>query len=207
MLTSAAGPRLPLSTATKPRQRWRASSPRSPTRAWRHGAVGSSSYAAMRPSQFSSPGRDALRAAAELQAAFVAETRLDPSLPLAVGIGLDAGEAVEVGDGYRGAALNVAARLCSLASASETIATRSLRQLAGPLPGLEFVDLPPTKLKGLSRAGRRGQGRGDGRARAISAPTFGRCQPTTSATKASHRCRPSLKRSCRWPADWPSCAG
>ncbi len=94
-------------------------------------------------------GRDALRAAAELQAAFAAETRIDPSLPLPVGIGLDAGEAVPVGDGFRGAALNVAARLCSLAAASETIATRSLRQLAGPLPGLDFVALPPTKLKGL----------------------------------------------------------
>ena len=95
-------------------------------------------------------GRDALRAAAELQAAFAAETQIDPSLPLPVGIGLDAGEAVPVGDGFRGAALNVAARLCSLAAASETIATRNLSQLAGPLPGLDFVDLPPTTLKGLT---------------------------------------------------------
>ena len=61
-----------------------------------------------------------------------------PSLPLLVGIGLDAGEAVSVGDGFRGAALNVAARLCSLAAASETIATQSLCQLAGPLPDLDF---------------------------------------------------------------------
>ena len=32
-----------------------------------------------------------------------------------VGIGLDAGEAIPVSDGYRGGALNLAARLCSLA--------------------------------------------------------------------------------------------
>ena len=45
------------------------------------------------------------------------ETVADPSLPLAVGIGLDAGEAVPVEGGYRGGALNLAARLCSLAGA------------------------------------------------------------------------------------------
>ena len=48
--------------------------------------------------------RQALRAAAELQERFVAETVADPSLPLAVGIGLDVGEAVRVDGGYRGGA-------------------------------------------------------------------------------------------------------
>lgn len=57
--------------------------------------------------------RQALRAAADLQERFVTETVADPSLPLAVGIGLDAGEAVPVDGGYRGGALNLAARLCS----------------------------------------------------------------------------------------------
>src|SRR5437660_82349 len=58
--------------------------------------------------------RQALRAASALQERFVTETVTDPSLPLAVGIGLDAGEAVPVDGGYRGGALNLAARLCSL---------------------------------------------------------------------------------------------
>ena len=97
-------------------------------------------------------GRDALRAATELQAAFTAETQLDALLPLLVGIGIDAGEAVAVGDGFRGAALNMAARLCSIAAASETITSQGLRQLAGPMPGINFVDLPRTKLKGLPKA-------------------------------------------------------
>ena len=48
--------------------------------------------------------RQALRAASDLQERFVAETVADPSLPLAVGIGLDAGEAVAVDGGYRGGA-------------------------------------------------------------------------------------------------------
>src|SRR6266498_4819481 len=50
---------------------------------------------------FSSP-RQALRASVELEVRFVEETVADPSLPLAVGIGLDAGEAVRVEGGYRG---------------------------------------------------------------------------------------------------------
>ena len=60
-----------------------------------------------------SSARAALRAAVELQDAFADETLAEADLPLAVGIGLDAGEAVSVGDGFRGAALNLAARLCA----------------------------------------------------------------------------------------------
>ena len=63
---------------------------------------------------FGSP-RQAIRSAADLQERFVEETLADPELPLTVGIGLDAGEAVEVEGGYRGGALNLAARLCGQA--------------------------------------------------------------------------------------------
>src|SRR5262245_5513958 len=61
--------------------------------------------------------RDAIRAATDLQRRFVEETVADPAYPLTVGIGIDAGEAVRVGDGYRGGALNLAARLCGQAQA------------------------------------------------------------------------------------------
>jgi class 3 adenylate cyclase len=44
--------------------------------------------------------RDALRAAVELQLAFADEFELDSTLPLRVGIGLDAGEAVPVDVGF-----------------------------------------------------------------------------------------------------------
>ncbi|MGK4302088.1 hypothetical protein ABU556_29990, partial [Klebsiella pneumoniae] len=44
---------------------------------------------------FTSP-RQAIRAAVELQGRFVEETSAEPALPLHVGIGLDAGEAVPV---------------------------------------------------------------------------------------------------------------
>ena len=74
---------------------------------------------------FGSP-RSAIRGAVALQRRFVEETTADPSLPLTVGIGLDAGEAVAVEGGYRGGALNVAARLCSLARAGEVLASREI---------------------------------------------------------------------------------
>jgi len=55
----------------------------------------------------------AVRAAIELQATLAEEMAADSSLPLTVGVGIDAGEAVPVGEGYRGASLNMAARLCA----------------------------------------------------------------------------------------------
>jgi class 3 adenylate cyclase len=48
--------------------------------------------------------REAIRTAVELQRQFVDQTVSDPRMPLPVGIGLDAGEAVPVEDGYRGGA-------------------------------------------------------------------------------------------------------
>src|SRR5262249_5970089 len=57
--------------------------------------------------------RQALRAAHALQIRCAEETQAHADLPLAIGIGMDVGEAVPLEDtaGYRGAALNRAARL------------------------------------------------------------------------------------------------
>ena len=98
---------------------------------------------------FDSP-RQAIRCAAELQLAFAAETSREPHLPLRVGIGIDAGEAVPVGDGYRGAALNLAARLCATAAAGEIRASESVAHLAGPIQGISLSRLDPTELKGIT---------------------------------------------------------
>jgi class 3 adenylate cyclase/energy-coupling factor transporter ATP-binding protein EcfA2 len=96
---------------------------------------------------FDSP-RQALRAAVELQSAFADETAGDPALPLGVGIGLDVGEAVPVGDGYRGGALNLAARLCAVAAAGEVLANEGLVRLAGRVDGLTYTSLEPAAFKG-----------------------------------------------------------
>ena len=98
---------------------------------------------------FSSP-RQAIRAAVELQERFVDETLSDPSIPLTVGIGLDAGEAVPVEGGYRGGALNTAARLCGQAAAGECLATQEVTHLARTVEGIRYQDRGALSLKGLS---------------------------------------------------------
>jgi class 3 adenylate cyclase len=94
--------------------------------------------------------RQALRAAVELQVRFEDENRADPDLPLNVGIGIDSGEAVRIDGGFRGAALNIAARLCGLAHTGEVIATDSVVHLAGRLEGIRYVDRGRVHLKGIS---------------------------------------------------------
>ena len=99
---------------------------------------------------FGSP-RSAIRGAVALQQRFVEETIADPSLALTVGIGLDAGEAVPVEGGYRGGALNVAARLCSLARAGEVLASREIVHLALRVDGVRFTERGPSEMKGLDK--------------------------------------------------------
>jgi peptide/nickel transport system substrate-binding protein len=97
---------------------------------------------------FGSP-RSAIRGAVALQQRFVEETIADPSLPLTVGIGLDAGEAVAVQGGYRGGALNLAARLCGQARAGEILASREVTHLARRVDGVRYEDRGSLSLKGL----------------------------------------------------------
>ncbi len=94
--------------------------------------------------------RQAIRAAVELQRRFVDETVAEPTLPLAVGIGLDAGEAVAVEGGYRGGALNLAARLCSIAGPAEILASPAVTHLARKVDGVAYVDRGSVSLKGLA---------------------------------------------------------
>jgi class 3 adenylate cyclase len=90
--------------------------------------------------------RQALRAAIELQSSFAAER----DVPLKVGIGLDGGEAIPVGAGFRGAALNLAARLCSLAGPGEILASDTVSKLARKMDGLEYADRGAVQLKGFT---------------------------------------------------------
>jgi WD40 repeat protein/class 3 adenylate cyclase len=93
--------------------------------------------------------RSAIRAAVELQQVLGDEA--DAALPLYAGVGLDAGEAVVVGEGYRGRALNLAARLCARAVAGEVLASGQAVHLAGVVDGVVFRNLGPVELKGVER--------------------------------------------------------
>jgi DNA-binding NarL/FixJ family response regulator/class 3 adenylate cyclase len=93
--------------------------------------------------------RAAIRTATELQAAYV---RGEDGTPIPVGIGLDVGEAVPFGQGFRGAALNMAARLCGIAAAGEILATREVVHLAGRIDGVTFEDRGAVRLKNIEDA-------------------------------------------------------
>jgi class 3 adenylate cyclase len=97
-----------------------------------------------------SSARGALRAAVDLQEEFDEQTAVDPELPLRVGIGIDSGEAVRLEDGtYRGAALNVASRLCGRAHGGQILASEATTRLAGRLGGIEYSDRGRVRLKNI----------------------------------------------------------
>jgi class 3 adenylate cyclase len=89
--------------------------------------------------------RNALRAAVDLLARCAAA----PDFPLQAGVGLDAGEPVPVPGGYRGEAINVAARLCASAGAGEVLASGAVISLARRIDGLAFDERGPMDLKGI----------------------------------------------------------
>ena len=92
--------------------------------------------------------RQALQAAVEMQEHFIQATSAAPALPLPVGIGLDAGEAIPTDDGYRGASLNLAARLCSLAQPGEVLISEVVTHLARKVEGLAYRAWGTAPLKG-----------------------------------------------------------
>ena len=100
---------------------------------------------------FPSPAQ-AVRAALEFQATCLEETAGDPTLPLTVGIGIDMGEAIPVEEGFRGVALNTAARLCSKALAGQVLITRAVADLAREVEEVRFEELGPAELKGFEKA-------------------------------------------------------
>ena len=99
---------------------------------------------------FTSP-RQAVRAAIEVQRRLRGARRADEALPLGVGIGVDTGEAVPVEGGFRGKALNVAARLCSLARPGEVLVTETVSALAGRVPGSRYAPRKPARVKGIEQ--------------------------------------------------------
>jgi len=95
--------------------------------------------------------RQALRASVEIQRRLRSGTDERPAFPIGVGMGLDAGEAVPTHGGYRGASLNLAARLCALAKPGEILATESVAHFAHRVDGLRLLEGRSATLKGMAR--------------------------------------------------------
>ena len=94
--------------------------------------------------------RDAIQTAVAIQTKFVQRTLEEPGMPLYVGIGVDAGEAVRTREGYAGGALNLAARLCSMAAPGEILVSSEVAHLARQMDGVRYVDRGEVRVKGLS---------------------------------------------------------
>lgn len=93
--------------------------------------------------------RQAVRAAGDLHANWAAALAQHADWPRGVGVGLDIGEAVPVENGYRGNALNRAARLCSLAGPGETLISPGVVYVAPHVEGVRFVPRGQELLKGF----------------------------------------------------------
>lgn len=94
--------------------------------------------------------KQALLAAHMLQARCIAEADAHPELPLRIGVGLDVGEPTPMEDGgYRGAALNRAARLCSLAGPGDVLVSTGIAHIAPQVDGVTYVLRGQQELKGI----------------------------------------------------------
>jgi predicted ATPase/class 3 adenylate cyclase/Tfp pilus assembly protein PilF len=133
-----------------------------------------------------SSARAALRAATGLQARCAQEA--SAALPLRAGVGLDVGEPVAVAGGYRGEAINVAARLCAQAGPGEVLASEAVVHLARRVEGLAYQERGELALKGLPRPVRTWLVRaGAGELESIAAPAAGTTPVATVASATSVR--------------------
>jgi class 3 adenylate cyclase/ABC-type branched-subunit amino acid transport system substrate-binding protein len=73
-----------------------------------------------------------------------------PVEPIRVGVGIHAGETVELDDGYVGSAVNIAARLCAQAGPGEVIVSETVRALTRTLLPVTFKPRGRRELKGIS---------------------------------------------------------
>ena len=81
--------------------------------------------------------------------AAAAASREHPDRPIRVGVGIHAGETIEMDGGYVGSAVNVAARVCSVAGAGEVAITETVQGLVRTGLPVHFVPRGTPKLKGI----------------------------------------------------------
>lgn len=78
-------------------------------------------------------------------------SRDHPERPIRVGIGINAGETVQRGEGFVGTAVNLAARVCAQAREGEVLVTAAVRDALGATPDLQLVARGTRRLKGIAR--------------------------------------------------------
>jgi branched-chain amino acid transport system substrate-binding protein len=92
----------------------------------------------------------AVRCGLALTADARAATAEHPNVPIRVGVGIHAGETVELEDGYVGSAVNIAARICSQAGAGEVVVSETVRALTRTVLPVGFKSRGRRDLKGIA---------------------------------------------------------
>ncbi len=93
--------------------------------------------------------RTALACAVAIQRGLARHNREHPQHRLRVRVGLNSGEVMEEGGDLFGEAVNAAARIAALATGGEILVSRVVKELAGTIPALSFVDRGEVPLKGF----------------------------------------------------------
>jgi class 3 adenylate cyclase len=96
--------------------------------------------------------RSAVACSLEITAAAARHLELHPDQPIRVGIGINAGEATQRGDGFVGTAVNLAARVCSQARAGEVLVTGTVREAVRGNADLRFTARGNPRLKGIAES-------------------------------------------------------
>ncbi len=95
-----------------------------------------------------STASSALEAAIAIQRGVVEHKEAQPDSPLAVYVGLNAGEPIAEDDDLFGTSINLAARICDHAEPGQIVASNVVRELAAGKDFL-FSDLGETELRGF----------------------------------------------------------
>lgn len=72
-----------------------------------------------------------------------------PELPIGIGVGIHAGEAVETAEGFIGSAVNLAARVCAIARPGEVLVTSTVKGITQASIPVGFVNRGRRRLKGI----------------------------------------------------------
>jgi branched-chain amino acid transport system substrate-binding protein len=72
--------------------------------------------------------------------------------PIAVGIGIHAGETIETPEGYVGGPVNIAARICALARPGDVLVSDTVRALTATVLPVIFTPLGRRQLKGVKES-------------------------------------------------------
>lgn len=93
--------------------------------------------------------RRAVQCALDIVAAADEYNQAKPAFPIRVGVGVHAGEVVEGSEGYVGSAVNLAARVCSIAGAGEVLVSRTVRELTRTGQNVEYIARGTHRFKGV----------------------------------------------------------